>query len=102
MNFDLVRLIVTGRDRSHGLPALSRVWQHVKLSDVSLGTRPRYSLVADTDVKEPTKQTNKLWLIEKISCVSHVVATPRLIERLSKSPSRSSENITIQQLQNRK
>ena len=24
---------VTGWDRSHGLPALSRVWQHVKLSD---------------------------------------------------------------------
>ena len=24
---------VTGSDRSHGLPALSRVWQHVKLSD---------------------------------------------------------------------
>ena len=29
---------VTSWDRSHGLPALSRVWQHVKLSDVSLGT----------------------------------------------------------------
>ena len=24
---------VSGRDRSHGLPALSHVWQHVKLSD---------------------------------------------------------------------
>ena len=41
------RPLPTGWDRSHGLPALSRVWQHVKLSDVSLGTRPRY------------KQTNK-------------------------------------------
>ena len=48
---------VTGWDRGHGLPTLSRVWQHVKkLSDVSLGTRPRYSLVADEDVKKPTKQ----------------------------------------------
>ena len=50
---------VTGRDRSHGLPALPRVWQHVKFSDFSLGTRPRYSLVVDLDVKKPTNQTNK-------------------------------------------
>ena len=42
---------LTRRDRSHGLPALSRVWQHVKLSGVSLGTRPRYSLSVDEDVK---------------------------------------------------
>ena len=32
------------------------VWQHVKLSDISLGTRPPYSLVVDKDVK---KQPNK-------------------------------------------
>ena len=32
------------------------MWQHVKLSDVSLGTRPRYSLVANEDVKKPIKQ----------------------------------------------
>ena len=38
------------------IPALSRVWKHVKLSDVSLGTRPRYSLVVDEDVKKPNKQ----------------------------------------------
>ena len=50
---------VTGWDRSHGLPAQSRVWQHVKLSDVSLGTRPRYSPVADQDFKKQSKQTNK-------------------------------------------
>ena len=50
---------VTGIDRNHGLPALSRVWQHEKLSDASLGTRPRYSLAVDEDVKKPTKQTNK-------------------------------------------
>ena len=30
------------------------MWQHVKLSDVSLGTQ--YSLVVDEDVKKPTKQ----------------------------------------------
>ena len=35
------------------------VWQHVKLSDVSLGTRPRYSLVAEENVKKPTNQPNK-------------------------------------------
>ena len=51
---------VTVRERSHGLPTLSRVWQHVILSDVSLGTRPRYSLVVDEEVKKPTKQPNKL------------------------------------------
>ena len=35
------------------------VWQHVKLSDVSLGTRPCDSLAADEDVKKPTNQPNK-------------------------------------------
>ena len=40
---------------TEGIPALSRVWQHAKLSDVSLGTRPRCSLVVDEDVKKPTK-----------------------------------------------
>ena len=45
-------------DRSHGLPALSCVWQHVKLSDVSLGTRPRYSQVVDEEVK---KSKNPQW-----------------------------------------
>ena len=44
---------------SHGLLALSRVWQHVKLSDVSLGTLPRYSLVVDEDIKKPTNLPNK-------------------------------------------
>ena len=54
---------VTGWDKSHGLPALSRVWQHIKLSDFSLGTRPRDSLVVDEDIKkpnQPTNQTNKV------------------------------------------
>ena len=49
---------VTGWDRSHGLPAFSGVWQHVKFSDVSLGTRPRYSLVVYEDAKKLTKQTS--------------------------------------------
>ena len=43
-------------------PALSLVWQHVKLSDVSLGTRPRYSLVVDEDVKKPTNQKHLGWI----------------------------------------
>ena len=49
----------TGWDRSHCLPALCRVWQLVKLSDASLWTFLRYSLVFDAYVKKPTKQTNK-------------------------------------------
>ena len=53
------RYNVTSRDRSHGLPALSHVWHHIKLSDVSLGTRPRYSLVVDEDVKKPSKQNHR-------------------------------------------
>ena len=47
-------------ETSHDLPTLSRVGQHIKLSDVSLGTRPQYSLVVDKNVKKPTNQTNKL------------------------------------------
>ena len=45
-----------------------------KVSDISLGTRPRYSLVVEEDVKKPTNQTNKAlaclqpWLYE--SCTS--------------------------------
>ena len=31
------------------------MWQHAKLSDVSLGARLRYSLVVDEDVKKPNK-----------------------------------------------
>ena len=33
-----------------------RLSKHVRLSDLSLGTRPRYSLVVDEDVKKPTNQ----------------------------------------------
>ena len=39
---------------------MSRVWQHVKLSDVSHGTRPRYILAADEDVKKSTNQPNSI------------------------------------------
>ena len=56
----MIRQYVTGWDRSHGLPALSHVWQHVKLSDaLCVAARPRYSLVVDEDVKKPTNQPNK-------------------------------------------
>ena len=42
-------------------PCSASVWQYVKLSDVSLETRPRYSLFVDEDVKKPTNQsTNKI------------------------------------------
>ena len=37
------------------------VWQHVKLSDFSLGTRPVYNLVVDGDVKKPNKHTVRIW-----------------------------------------
>ena len=45
------------------LPSLSRVGQYIKLSDVSLGTPPRYNLVVDEDVKKPTKQTRRQEII---------------------------------------
>ena len=64
----LVGYNVNGGYRSHGLPALSRVRQHVKLSDVSLVTRPRYCLVVDEDVKKPTNQTNKKKAFLKVLC----------------------------------
>ena len=35
---------VTGWDRSHGLPNLSRVWQHIKLSDVSLDDKLNWQM----------------------------------------------------------
>ena len=61
---------VSGWNRSHSLPALSRVWQHVKLSNVSLETRPRYSLVVDKDVKKATKQTKAVsrWPGQEVFC----------------------------------
>ena len=61
IDLSFIFTIIEIKCRSHGLPALSRVWlcQHVKLPDVRLGTRPRYSLVVDEDIKKPTNQTNK-------------------------------------------
>ena len=39
--------------------ALSHVWQHVKLSDVSVGARPRHCLVADDDIKKSMLQNSR-------------------------------------------
>ena len=39
--------------------ALSRVLQHVKLSDIIPGIRPRYSLVVEEDVTKQTNQTRQ-------------------------------------------
>ena len=36
-------LIMWRADASHGIPTLSHVWQQVKLSEISLGTRPLYN-----------------------------------------------------------
>ena len=52
---ELIRCLLMTRF-SYRIAPLSRVWQHIKLSDVSLGTPPRYSLVADEDGKNPNKQ----------------------------------------------
>ena len=64
--------------RSHGLPALSRVWHTLYLR-----ARPWYSLVVDGDVKktnQPKKQTNpSSWhgkaLLETLTCVSRFSGT---------------------------
>ena len=50
---------VTGWDRSHGLPAVSCVGQHLKLSDISFWTGLWYNLVINEDVEKPTKQTKR-------------------------------------------
>ena len=39
------------------------MWQHVKLSDVSLVTRLRYSLVIDEDVKKQNKETHDFLIL---------------------------------------
>ena len=58
-----VSIMWTGWNRSHGLPAPSHVWQHVKLSDaLVLGARPRYNLVVDEDVKKLTNQPTRLFV----------------------------------------
>ena len=60
--------IVTGLNRTHDLPALSRVWQPLKLSDVMNGTHPRHSLVVDEDVKKPNKETISSEILLFFSC----------------------------------
>ena len=37
---------------------LCLVWQHLKLSDISLEIRLLYSLVVDEDIKKPTREKN--------------------------------------------
>ena len=74
---------VAARSRSHGLPALSRVWQHMKLSDVSLGTRPRYSLVADENVKRPNRQTNLYCYYKPNTVVEPRSCTQSLLQMIS-------------------
>ena len=85
LTYVLLLLNLTGWERSHGLPALSRVWQHVKLSDVSLKARPRYSLVVDEDVKKPNKpnQTST----KSMHYLAHVYSCRRTLT--SRGPSRS-------------
>ena len=53
--FVTIRMIDRLRQKSWSPSSVS--WQHIKLSDVSLATRSRYSLVVDKDVKKPNKQT---------------------------------------------
>ena len=49
---------------------LSRVWQHKKLSDVSLLTRQWYSLVADEDIQKQKKKKS----IQKPYVIVHVAS----------------------------
>ena len=48
---------VTEWNKIYGLAALSRVWQPVKFSDLSIEPRPRDNLVADKNIKKPKKQS---------------------------------------------
>ena len=49
------------------------MWQHIKLSDVRLGTRPQYSLVAEEDVKKTTKQTINTFVLIHNSYIQIIV-----------------------------
>ena len=46
-------LLVGSAETEVMVSPLCLAWQRIKMSDVSLVTRPRYSLVADEDVKKP-------------------------------------------------
>ena len=50
---------VTSWDRSHGLPALFRVWQHVQLSDANLGTSS--TMCKETKLKRLTQARRYTW-----------------------------------------
>ena len=52
-----------------------RLSKHVRLSDLSLGTRPRYSLVVDEDVKKPTNHqpTNQTKYVCQKRTISYVL-----------------------------
>ena len=58
---------------------LSRVWRHVKLSDVSLRTRPRYSLGVDEDVKKSNKQSR-----QRIKSKVSYTRSPRMLDLKSR------------------
>ena len=78
--------VVTSRQGSHGLPALSCVWQHLKLSDVSLWAHLRYSLVVDEDVKKPNKNShceivNVLNLLKMSSKVGTLISLNQQIQQ---------------------
>ena len=69
---------VTGWDRSHGLPALSHVWQHVKLSDSSvLGPVRDITLLLTRMLRN---QPNK-----EISLVSGIIKKKKLLLKLNLS-----------------
>ena len=59
---------VTGWERYLSSSCSDSVWQHVKLSDISLGMHPQHSLVADKEMKEPNKQA-LWWETEKLDRV---------------------------------
>ena len=54
--------LACNRLRQKSWSPLSQVWQHVKLSDVSLEILLQYSPVVDEDVKKANKQKERFWL----------------------------------------
>ena len=54
---------VTGWDRSHGLPNLSRVWQHVKFSDVSLDDKLNWQMHSSAVCK---KLNRRMFFLRKL------------------------------------
>ena len=60
----------------HGLPPLPRLWQHVKLSDVSLVTYPGYSIVVDEDVNKQTNPACNVHLVVNLVESKHKELLP--------------------------